>query len=104
MLISLEKLKGQVASKSLNDILTHLDFVHQLQKTLAPLLPTEWRSLYKVIRYRDQQLVISAQNAEIATRLRFTQEDIISLLRTECPSLLVQSIVVIIEPNQFNNP
>lgn len=67
--------------KQLDDVLRHTKTLQELQKLFDSTVDNFFKNHLQVANFSDDCLTVIADNASIATRLRFIEPDIISKLK-----------------------
>ncbi len=71
------------AEGSLKFLLDNLARINQLDQIVKAKLSPNLQANCRIINYRDNQLVIAADSAAWATRLRFEKPNLLSALRSD---------------------
>ncbi len=83
------------ADGSLRLILDNLSRIKQLDKIVKAKLSTKLQSHCRVINFRDNRLILAADSSSWATRLKFEQPSLLSMLREDgFPALTGIDIIV----------
>jgi len=86
--------------KQLNNLLERADEIAQLQKLFEGVVSEQLHPHLKVAKISEGCLTLIADNASIATRLRFIEHDVISALKTISEFKTLEKIKCKVRPNK----
>ncbi|WP_250656840.1 DciA family protein [Alkalimarinus coralli] len=93
---------AQITRKThdLNRLFRKADAISKLNKELDQALPESLKGQFKISGYKDRVLKLVVHSAALATRLKFTQAQLIQKLRANPVLKELQSITIKVRPSR----